>query len=230
MQKVGDSYYMYYQRTVIGTQLSNISVASSPDMSAGSWTDHGILPIPRQTPQRDYNRIDANLLVVEGQDSDAPELYMCFGSFWDNIFSLRMTRPITLEPDTFSHLELNVTTYNPGEFNTGRNPSEGAYQFAWPLDEECKTTSDTQYYLFWSSGNCCNTTEFVPTGNEYKIMVCRSPSPTGPFIDRDGRSCASENGGTLILGTHDNVYAPGGQGVMFDQGLERVIIYYHYRQ
>jgi arabinan endo-1,5-alpha-L-arabinosidase len=168
--------------------------------------------------------------VLEHGACKPPELYLCFGSFWDNIFSLRMTSPITIDPGTFSHLELNMSTYDPAEFHTGRNPSEGASQFAWPLDEEGSVTADTKYYLFWSSGNCCSTTELVPIGNEYKIMVCRSHSPTGPLIDRDGDSSVSENGRTIFLATQDNVYAPGGQGVMFDQGLERAIIYYYYRK
>jgi arabinan endo-1,5-alpha-L-arabinosidase len=66
------------------------------------------------------------------------------------------------------------------------------------------------------------------TGNEYKVMVCRSTSPTGPFTDQAGRSCQNGNGGTLVLGSHDNVYAPGGQGIIYDTDTSGVALYYHY--
>ena len=58
-------------------------------------------------------------------------------------------------------------------------------------------------------------------------MVCRSTSPTGGFVDKDGIDCLTESGGTLVLGSHDDVYAPGGQGVNYDNDLG-LVIYYHY--
>ena len=36
------------------------------------------------------------------------------------------------------------------------------------------------------------------------------------------------NGGTLLLGSHGDVYAPGGEGVMYDPKLRTPVIYYHY--
>ncbi|OCK96333.1 glycoside hydrolase family 43 protein [Cenococcum geophilum 1.58] len=60
-------------------------------------------------------------------------------------------------------------------------------------------------------------------------MVCRSSSPTGPFSDQTGDNCLTGNGGTLVLGSHgSNVYAPGGQGVLYDLDMGRSVIYYHY--
>jgi arabinan endo-1,5-alpha-L-arabinosidase len=59
-------------------------------------------------------------------------------------------------------------------------------------------------------------------------MVCRCSNPTGPFSDRDSKSCLTENGGTMILGSHDDVYVPGGHGVIYDEVLDSVILYYHY--
>lgn len=59
-------------------------------------------------------------------------------------------------------------------------------------------------------------------------MVCRSLQSSGGFVDDLGRDCLTENGGTLVLGSHDEVYAPGGQGVMWDPQQGTVIMYYHY--
>ena len=87
---------------------------------------------------------------------------------------------------------------------------------------------DSHYYLFFSIGACCNTPpNLARPGDEYRVAVCRSDAVTGPFVDREGRSCQTQNGGTVILGSHGDVYAPGGQGVMrLPEG--RDIIYYHY--
>jgi arabinan endo-1,5-alpha-L-arabinosidase len=99
------------------------------------------------------------------------------------------------------HLELNQTTGLP----LGENPSEGSFHFQ------------------------------IPTGEEYKIMICRSDGPSGPFLDQQGRSCLSDNGGTLIYGSQYDtdrgiVYAPGGEGVMYDENVDggSVVLYYHY--
>ena len=45
-------------------------------------------------------------------------------------------------------------------------------------------------------------------------------------MDRGGRRC-DQSGGTLVLGSHGDVYAPGGQGVVRD-GEGRNVLYYHY--
>ena len=58
--------------------------------------------------------------------------------------------------------------------------------------------------------------------------MCRSDSPTGPFVDQSGANCLTENGGTLVLGSHDNVYAPGGQSVFYDDKSKRIVMVYHY--
>ena len=58
-------------------------------------------------------------------------------------------------------------------------------------------------------------------------MVCRSESPTGGFVDQNGVDCAA-GGGTPVLESNGDVYAPGGQGVIYDKGQGAVVMYYHY--
>ena len=65
---------------------------------------------------------------------------------------------------------------------------------------------------------------------EYKVFVCWPSLSTGSLVDMSGRNCLTQKGGIEILGSHDYVYAPGGQGVYYDVSLDSVVIYYHYRE
>ena len=61
------------------------------------------------------------------------------------------------------------------------------------------------------------------------MLVGRGISPRGPFFDKEGRDISMDNtSGTLVLGSHDNIYAPGGQSIYHDPVSGRDIIVYHY--
>ena len=164
----------------------------------GTWTDHGSIGIPNASY---YNKIDPNLF-----HNETSPFYLSFGSFWNDIYQVEMSDPpLDLSSSaSLKHLEQN-TTARPDDLPTG--PVEGSYQFQWNVD------GIDYYYLFFSSGNCCNAPpDLPPPGEEYKVMVCRSTSPRSGFVDKDGNDCLTQNGGTLVLGSHRDVYAPGGQG------------------
>ncbi|KAK4495827.1 hypothetical protein PRZ48_013095 [Zasmidium cellare] len=205
-----NTYYLYYSVSQMGSMNSDIGVATSTTMDPGSWTDHGSIGIPKSSQ---YNKIDANLYFPSGAQSPV----LNFGSFWQNIFQLPMNNPpLTVASTTPTHLAQN-TTARPAGLVTGS--MEGAYEFAW----------NGYTYLFFSSGNCCNDADdLAPPGEEYHIMVCRSSSPSEAFVDQQGRDCLTGNGGTMVLGSHGDVYAPGGQGVMYDPNLKTPVVYYHY--
>jgi arabinan endo-1,5-alpha-L-arabinosidase len=77
------------------------------------------------------------------------------------------------------------------------------------------------YYLFTSFDRCCQGAQ-----STYRIMVGRSTSPTGPFVDRSGVAMTS-GGGTEILAGHDAIHGPGGQSVIADAGSD-VLVYHYY--
>jgi arabinan endo-1,5-alpha-L-arabinosidase len=56
-----------------------------------------------------------------------------------------------------------------------------------------------------------NLSALPAAGAEYMIMMCRSTSATGGFLDSNGVNCLNNNGGTILLESHDYVYGPGGQ-------------------
>ncbi|PQE28356.1 glycoside hydrolase family 43 protein [Rutstroemia sp. NJR-2017a BBW] len=198
---VGNTYYMYYSTSTFGSQKSSIGVATSSTMDVGSWTDHGSSGVSSSSGKA-YNAIDGNLIW------DGSAFYMNFGSFYGDIYQVPMKNP----PISSSGAAYNIE-YN----STGTRPSEGSFVFTW----------GDYFYLFFSSGSCCNLDKNRPAkGEEYKIMVCRSNKVTGGFVDKNGKDCRA-NGGTEVLASHDHVYAPGGQGLYMDPKYGPVI-FYHY--
>lgn len=211
VSRIGTTYYAYYSVSTFGSQTSDIGLATSPSLDPGSWTDHGSIHIP---PSPSYNLIDPNIF----QDPATPDAdpWLVFGSYWDGVFQTPLT---------------NLTSFTAGDSlglqNVLRNSTtatapfviEGAFQFR----------RQSLYYLFFSSGACCNTPPDLPApGAEYRIMVCRASAITGPYVDDQGRDCVRQNGGTEVLGSHGDVYAPGGQGVLEEEEDGRVVLYYHY--
>lgn len=197
-------YYLFYSVSTFGSQNSAIGVATSSTMDVGTWTDHGA--VLSSSSGAAYNVIDGNALV--GADG---RYYLTFGSFWNDIHQLRL------------HSDLLSTLTGPYQiaFNaTGAHAEEGAYIYY----------RSPYYYLFFSSGICCGLDVNTPaTGEEYRINVCRSLAPNGPYVDKNGVSC-KDGGGTTVLASHGTVYAPGGQGVFADSSLRGSVIYYHYSE
>lgn len=230
--EVNNTYYMYYSQhdgpADQAYYMANIHVATSDSMDAGTWNEFGELKIPannallaNHASNNGYNILDASLLVTPENDTEPERYYLSFGSYYAGLYQTELDSPMDLQAnvsvDQMNHLEVN---------NTGAHSTEGSFQFAWPTDG----SAATKYYLFFSSGQCCKFKQMgVPAaGDEYKIMVCRSDTPTGPYVDKDGKSCVTDNGGTLVLGSHDTVYAPGGQGVMYSDEVNSPVLYYHY--
>ncbi|TGZ80154.1 endo-1,5-alpha-L-arabinosidase [Ascodesmis nigricans] len=201
--KSGSLYYLYYSVSTFGSQSSAIGVATSPSMDAGTWTDHGATGVSSKAGSA-YNAIDANLVEVPGEGWK-----MTFGSFWRNLYQVPMQNP---------PLKNSGSSYQVAYNASGAHAIEGPTVYL----------REGYYYLFFSSGSCCGLDQNRPKqGEEYRIMVCRSRSATGGYVDRTGRSCLS-GGGTTVLASNGNTYAPGGQGVFADPASGGTILYYHY--
>jgi arabinan endo-1,5-alpha-L-arabinosidase len=208
-----NQFYAYYSVSHSGWQGSEIGVATSAMGNAGTWTDHGSVGIPHS---KDYNIIDANFF----RECETCPNRWSFGSAWQGMYQTSLTSDYLKWSGETPKLIVYNSTY-PAVPQTWVSIVEGAFLFWW------KVGGTKYYYLFFSSGACCNSAgDLEAKGDEYKIMVCRATSATGPFFDEAGKNCATQNGGTLVLGSHGNVYAPGGQGVAVDAG--RIVLYYHY--
>ncbi|PIA94231.1 putative arabinan endo-1,5-alpha-L-arabinosidase A [Cercospora beticola] len=201
--RVGDEYYVYYSVSSFGTQISTIGLATSKDMSCGSWTDLGGTGVESQTGDA-YNAIDASLLNDDGV------WRMTFGSFWSNIYQVEMESPPTEKVSGSTPKQL---AFEP----EGEHPEEGPALVKY----------GDWYYLFFSWGKCCGYDADRPAaGEEYRIKVCRSESASGGFVDNSGKDCTS-GGGTVVLESHGNIYGPGGQSV-YNDSKDGWLLVYHY--
>lgn len=182
---------MYYSVSTPGSQDSAIGVATSTDLV--SWRDHGSTGIESARGAA-YNAIDPHVLkTADGA------FVMTFGSWWQDLHTVPMQNP--------PH---RVAAGGPAPRQVAFDPKttavEGAFVFPW----------GSYFYLFYSKGACCGFDKNRPApGAEYKIMVCRSSSPTGGFVDRNGVDC-TRGGGTVVYESFQFVYGPGGQGVFND--------------
>ncbi|KAI1503466.1 glycosyl hydrolase [Biscogniauxia marginata] len=200
--QIGSTYYLYYSVSSFGVQDSAIGVATSTSLDVNTWTDLGSTGI-RSSSSKPYNAIDANLINAGGT------YLLTFGSFWGDIYQVPMASTPTKVASGGSSTQISYDPVTTAE--------EGAFIFK----------NGNYYYLFYSKGQCCGYDSNKPAaGAEYKIMVCRSTSATGGFVDASGKACTS-GGGTVVLESHGNVYGPGGQGI-YDDPTHGPILYYHY--
>jgi len=201
--EIDGTYYLFYAVSTFGSQNSAIGVSTSTTMEVGSWVDHGATGLESSSSKL-YNAIDPNLI-----STSSGEYFLSFGSFYDDIYQVKLSSDL---------LKTSGDAYNLAFNSTGDHALEGSFIYE----------RSGYYYLFFSAGQCCGFTEgdLPAAGEEYKIMVCRSTSAAGNFVDKTGKEC-SNGGGTEVLASHGNVYAPGGQGVMVDPSIGSVL-YYHY--
>jgi arabinan endo-1,5-alpha-L-arabinosidase len=205
-------YYQYYSipiytnPAVAGSNsgpeaVIALATSTSPN---GPWTDAGKIISSCGTTAgctTGFNAIDpAPFIDASGN------WWMSFGSWNDGIHVLQ------LDPATGLRLGSNTTLANIAARGAGE---EGSFIYPYVFN-------GAQYYYYFASINvCCN-----GTASTYRIVVGRSTSPTGPYLDRGGIDL-SQGGGTILLSSHNNIYGPGGQSVM-TVGSKTLLVYHYY--
>jgi arabinan endo-1,5-alpha-L-arabinosidase len=196
----GGQYHLYYAVSTFGSKRSVIGLATGatldPLAPGYGWVDQGevIGSRPRRT---DFNAIDPDLAIDE-----RARVWLAFGSQWSGIKLVRID-PATGKPQG-RHPLLYALASRP----RGR-PIEAPFLFE----------RDGFYYLFASFDVCCR-----GAASTYKIMVGRSRSITGPYVDRQGRPMTA-GGGTLVLGSDNRYHGPGHNSVLVAGDREELV--YH---
>ncbi|KUF98863.1 hypothetical protein AM588_10008457 [Phytophthora nicotianae] len=144
VNKVGDTYYLYYSVSSFGTQNSAIGLTQSKTMEPGSWVDAGSIGVTSDASKK-YNAIDPNLIQV------GSEYYLNFGSYWQGLHQTKMTSPPTKSAGGANQIA----------FTSNFEVVEAAFEFAYK----------GYYYMFFSKGSCCGYNKTRPAkGKEYRIL------------------------------------------------------------
>jgi arabinan endo-1,5-alpha-L-arabinosidase len=189
-------FYLYYAASSFGSQNSAIFLATSTTAQPGSWSNKGI--VVQTNSSSDHNAIDPNLVV-----DASGNWWLTYGSFWTGIKMIRI--------DPATGKQSGSTRYN-----LAQRPSSAGGAIEAPYI----VYRSGYYYLFASFDYCCR-----GTSSNYRTMVGRSTSVTGPYVDRNGVAMTS-GGGTEILATHGSIFGPGHPAVFAD--TDAWVLVYHY--
>ncbi|HEX8383238.1 MAG TPA: family 43 glycosylhydrolase [Sphingomonas sp.] len=200
----GNEYRLYYSVSTFGSNRSAIGLATASALDAGApatnWVDKG--PVIRSSPADDYNAIDSMVFIdAEGRS------WMVFGSFFSGI------KLIGLDPAT--GLRLAGDPVRP----LAARPSPGAVEAPFVVRR------GGFYYLFVSFDFCCQGAR-----SSYNTVVGRASSPTGPYMDRDGRAMMN-GGGTPVLASGQGEggrFVGRGHVAILDEGDAQHIVYHAY--
>jgi len=182
-------YHLYYAASTFSTNNSVIGLATNATLDPASpayrWVDHGM--VLRSSPPDNFNAIDPELILDRGGRP-----WLAFGSFWDGIKMRRLDRATGMPAGTDS------TVYSLA--SRGGASIEGA----------SITRHGGYYYLFESLDYCCRGID-----SDYRVVVGRATSVTGPYVDRSGVAMLA-GGGTELLRGYNEFRGPGGGDVFGD--------------
>jgi arabinan endo-1,5-alpha-L-arabinosidase len=188
-------YWLYYAASTFGSSNSAIGLAISPNGVPGTYVDSGA-PVYTSTDCTGSNAIDPTSIVDASGNA-----WLAFGSYSNGIQIV----PVDNTTGVPTAAACTQLAYHPS--GTGL---EGSYVYP----------HGGYYYLFASIDTCCN-----GVTSTYRIIVGRSTSIAGPYVDRGGVALTS-GGGTIVLSAHGNINGPGGESLFADTDGD--ILVYHY--
>ena len=189
-------YYLYYSCSTFGSKVSTIGLATNATLDPAS---------------PNYNWVDEGEVISSNASSSANaidpavfkdtnnDVWFTYGSFFGGLRTL----------------QLNVAT---GKIQSGATSfavANGNVEAAY------LTKRGSFYYLFINRGACCN-----GSNSTYYILVGRSASPTGPFLDQSGVNL-NNNGGTVVLNVSGRYVGPGHAGIFAENGVNYFSHHYY---
>ncbi|EFI71682.1 MULTISPECIES: family 43 glycosylhydrolase [Segatella] len=209
-------WWMAYSCSTFGKNTSAIGLLQASNLAINQWTDKGCL-INSHAKRDNWNAIDPNF--VKDEDDN---LWLTFGSFWDGIQLIKLQEQngtLTQDPNVAQltiarryHNNAPNNMKNPTSKNAGINAIEAPFIFK----------HDNWYYLFVSWDYCCRGAK-----SNYRVVVGRSRSITGPYIDENGISM-TEGGGTLVLEGDKKVYEAAGHCAVYHFNHQDLFICHGY--
>ena len=180
------TWFMYYAASTFGSNHSVIGLATNSTLDPADpgyeWVDRGL--VLESMTSDDFNAIDPGIVV----DADGTP-WMAFGSFWSGIRMVQLEWPSGLRADPSTE-PLRLV-------DRGVPPNA--------VEAPTIVEHDGEYFLFVSFDSCCQ-----GLNSTYKVVVGRSDSVSGPYLDRDGTPLLN-GGGTVLLSTEGARIGPGGE-------------------
>ena len=212
---MNDQYYLYYSVSEWGTKNSAIGVAVNktldPEDPEYKWEDLGV--VVGSNWSSNYNAIDPAVV----RDPNTKKVWFVYGSF--NYAGIKVA-----ELDTVSGKIKDIS-----KEKSIANHWVGGNNYAG--EAALMIYRDGYFYLFWNFGGCCE-----GINSTYYMVMGRSTSPQGPFLDKEGRNMfqnASPAGGTVLFrhddskGREDRYYGPGHPGYFEENGVEYLTFHYY---
>lgn len=203
--KIGNTYNYYYSNSGWGTvDNAGIGVMTSSN-PYGPFTDLGKIFTGDEIGVK--NSIDS--CVYYGEDG---KLYMMWGSFMGNYVVELNEDGLSLKDGENAKNTKILVAGIVGNWNG--STYEGSYVIK----------KDGYYYLFVSSGKCCE-----GINSTYHVRVARSLSPTGPFVNIANKDMLGEERGELIIkGTTSGIVGPGHNSIFIDDAGEYWLLAHGY--
>ncbi|MDN3594265.1 arabinan endo-1,5-alpha-L-arabinosidase [Zunongwangia endophytica] len=190
-------FYLYYSVSAFAKNTSaiglTINTTLDPESPDYKWEDQGI--IVQSVPNRDmWNAIDPNIVFDEEGTA-----WMNFGSFWDGLKLVKLSEDLKsiAHPEEWYTIARRERSFDIEDKNPGDAALEAPFIFK----------KNEWYYLFISWDLCCRGEE-----STYKVVVGRSKSVKGPYLDKSGKSLAM-GGGTLVVEGNEKWYGAGHNSV-----------------
>lgn len=204
-----NQYYVYYSCSAFAKNTSAIGVVTNKTLDPKSpdykWVDHG--PVVISVPNRDmWNAIDPNIAFDENN-----EPWMAFGSFWDGMKMVKLNKDLTkvAQPEQWVTLARRERSFNLADTDPGDAAIEAPFIFK----------KGEYYYLFVSWDYCCRGEK-----STYKVVVGRSKTMAGPYLDKDGKDLFY-GGGSLIIEGNKNWAGVGHNSAYTFDGKDYLIFH-----
>lgn len=183
ISQFGGLYHLYYSASTFGSNRSCIGHATRASLTSGSWQDRG----PVICSNGGSERHDWNAIDPNVVLDESGTPWLSFGSFWSGLKLVKLTNEGARADETVHAI-------------AGRNGG--------PIEAPFIVRRCGEYYLFVSFDKCCSGAK-----STYRVMVGRSKSITGPYLDRAGTPL-TRGGGTQILAGAGSWRGPGHNAVL----------------
>jgi arabinan endo-1,5-alpha-L-arabinosidase len=208
-------YRLYYAYSLFGKNTSGIAMATAQTLDPASphygWHDKGL--VVESKVDDDFNAIDPNYV-----EDKAHHGWLAFGSFWTGIKMRALD-------DTGKLSAADTTTYSlasrmrPADAPPNPPGRPGNWQ---AVEAPFIVPHGGYYYLFTSFDLCCRGIK-----SNYRTVVGRSRSITGPYADQSGTPML-QGGGTNLLTANGRWLGPGGESILLRPHETDLIVYHAY--